>query len=1388
MKSWSANKKRVLGLLSAAALTLLALVGGLVYFVTSPDFEEFAEDYVVSWIERRSGASVTLEAFDADFQRMRFFLDQLVLEGEEGPAAQPLLSIDRVEIELSWMGLLRRSLDLTRLAIINPTLFLVIGEDGTTNVPTPPVATEGGAPAFRFSIDEFSVSGGSLVVDERRIDADFDLASLAGEFAYANTTGVLSGHLEYEGTFARSTRILIPYDLSMDFDYSQSTLIVDAADLQSGTSALRLQGRVDDVLSTRQGQLAFTGSADLEFLNHFFPRDDLEGVVDLAGDMQFSTDDFRASGRANADRARLGRWTAGSLDSSFRYAWSDRTLVAEGLRANLLGGSATGTVQVALGGPPPRRVDLSMEYENVDAAALAPMYPWGERFVIASRSEGTLNGWFEGRFDRFELTGDAMFEPSDMPAGPEMVALRVRGATGYLARRGSVEVTGLTASIGSTQIRANGLIDREASELQFAVESGDFQDLAFLSDLANGAGEIGGVLQGPIAEPEFSGRFSVVDYSYRDWEIDRLEGQTVWTPDQIQIHDIRVIHGDSDLLVSGRLDRDLSDPDLEIDVLTLAGSDLRTLLVRPVDGTVSGAIRLRSLDPLRFDADLESADFSYNAHLMGSVEARISFDPGAWNLTEFVVRRGEESLGGNLRFEPATRTLVGRVTADGYPIDDLRWAGLASDLTGTIQSAEFEVDGSLDAPLLEGRAVLEDFELRGFSFPQLDLRVSSEGGRTRAEVQAGRRFAMSAVIDPSLDNGFPMQGTAQLEDFAIDPVPGLSDASVRLSAGVSFEGQLRALRSVEGVGEVTGLSARLADRTLEVVDPFTLRFDGDRVQLSTVVLREGASSLTLEGTLEVSGQAAADDYPFQVSASFVDFAAGDMAGLSTDALEVTGSAFFESRLRDLAASRGSGEVTGFTARMGERTLRVSEPFTVAFDVDGIQVSSVRFEENATSLELEGTLAVTPEAPLDLSVQGALDLSLLAGVYAGLDTQGGIALEGRVTGSLANPDWQGVATLDDVSISHENLFLSLSSLSGNLFFEDDQVNLTGIRGSAGGGDVALEGSFSVEGARPDDLDIRMDLANVRVRTPEGVRTVFGGGLALVGTADAPILEGNIQVADFTYGGGFDTFLTLFDRGVGGVPAGQPLDRLGLAVHVEGDRNIRVENDVGRVEARLELDLAGTFGDPTMTGRIESTSGNLNFQGTRYRITRGTVDLVDPLGIEPLIDVQAEADLRNYRIILAISGRGDAIRLDMRSDPPLSQLEIVSLVAGGRTREELAESGAEGGLVPTDEQLFTGGAATILTDLLQERVGSRLGLLSRVRIDPFLVGAENDPVARVTVSEQITRDLAITYSQDLSSNRQQVILIEYFLSNDTSFLASRDETGALGLDIRLRKRFR
>ena len=282
LKWW--NKKKTFGVLSAAALVLLALVGGLVYFVSTPDFEQFGADYIVAWIEERTGTTATMERFDADFRRQRFALEGLVLRGEEDPTDPPLASIDRVEIGLAWTGLFRRSLDLSSLSIERPEIFIGIDADDGTNVPVPPSRSESDSRGFQLSIDEFVVVDGSLNLDERRVDVDFSLASLGGEFEYAGSTGVLSGHLEFDGAVARVGRPRIPYALSADFDYTRGTVLVQTADVESGESSMTLQGSIDEIFSGPEGQLGYTGNLELAFLNYFFVDEDLEGRIEAVGD------------------------------------------------------------------------------------------------------------------------------------------------------------------------------------------------------------------------------------------------------------------------------------------------------------------------------------------------------------------------------------------------------------------------------------------------------------------------------------------------------------------------------------------------------------------------------------------------------------------------------------------------------------------------------------------------------------------------------------------------------------------------------------------------------------------------------------------------------------------------------------------------------------------------------------------------------------------------------------------------------------------------------------------------------------------------------------------------------------------------------------------------
>jgi translocation and assembly module TamB len=73
----------------------------------------------------------------------------------------------------------------------------------------------------------------------------------------------------------------------------------------------------------------------------------------------------------------------------------------------------------------------------------------------------------------------------------------------------------------------------------------------------------------------------------------------------------------------------------------------------------------------------------------------------------------------------------------------------------------------------------------------------------------------------------------------------------------------------------------------------------------------------------------------------------------------------------------------------------------------------------------------------------------------------------------------------------------------------------------------------------------------------------------------------------------------------------------------------------------------------------------------------------------------------------------------------------------------------------------------------------------------VGRGGQPTARVTVSQKINKNLSFTYSQNVTSGPtglDQVVLVEYYLSNKLSIIGIRDETlGSTGFNVRLRKRF-
>jgi translocation and assembly module TamB len=174
---------------------------------------------------------------------------------------------------------------------------------------------------------------------------------------------------------------------------------------------------------------------------------------------------------------------------------------------------------------------------------------------------------------------------------------------------------------------------------------------------------------------------------------------------------------------------------------------------------------------------------------------------------------------------------------------------------------------------------------------------------------------------------------------------------------------------------------------------------------------------------------------------------------------------------------------------------------------------------------------------------------------------------------------------------------------------------------------------------------------------------------------------------------------------------------------------------------------------------------------------------------VVNVEASTTIQQYEITLNFTGPASKLTLAYRSDPPLPGNDIVTLLALGQTSQESTLRSATGA------QSGTSGASALLSEAVSSQVGGRLEKLfgiTNLRVDPGLAtvgstGLYQNAAARVTVQQQVTRNLTVTYVSNVGSTQQQVIQVEYNVSRSVSIVALRDYNGTFGIDIIIKKRF-
>lgn len=696
----------------------------------------------------------------------------------------------------------------------------------------------------------------------------------------------------------------------------------------------------------------------------------------------------------------------------------------------------------------------------------------------------------------------------------------------------------------------------------------------------------------------------------------------------------------------------------------------------------------------------------------------------------------------------------------------LTYADMPDDLIrGSLRLDEAVVDIEGSYRHQPGRLEDGDAEIRltarNWSFGSIErVQRASPGLQGAAEIKVAVRLAVAAGR-PSLR---ALEGTLAAPKLALPSGPVGS-----LEANAWTEGGLLRVQS------------RLDLRGRPVQSTLQVKLDGDYAAIGKVIIPPLPFRTIRD--IAVAAPSAAPP-PFQGVVEGEINWQGPLAAPE----RITGRAV----LNRLLVRPREANVGELALDVTDLTLRNNGPLAFDLDSKGIHVRTARFSARETDLSLSGSFSFDERIPWNLSAEGSVNLAVLSTFKPDLQASGSSTLKATLRGRLDQPQLNGRMEIRRASFFLKDVPNGIEQAYGTILFDRNRANIERLTGQTGGGSFDLSGFIGFAG---DEFTYRLqsNLNGIRVRYPEGVSTTLSANLSLTGTSVRSLIAGNITVLRSGFNPRSD-LATLVEqsslKGSGIAVQNEFVQGVQFDIRIRTAPNAEIQTSYTRdVQTEADLRLRGSIAKPILLGRVKVNQGEIDFLGTRYNISRGEIIFYNTTTLQPAVDLDLETRVRGVTVLVNFAGPINKLNVSYRSDPPLQSSEILALLAVGRTPDSSRTSLGPSQNVIGQNTMPGGGA--LLGGALSASVNGRLERFfgaSRIKIDPTITGVENIPQARLTVEQQVSRDITVTFVTNLNRAQQQIWRIEWDLNREWSVIAVRDENGLFGVDFLLRKRFK
>jgi len=1326
--AWAGGALVAIILIAAIAVTIL---------LNSSRFHSYVIRTVQQQASDSLGVRVQLKNFAIHFSNLSLDLYGVTIDGASPYSNPPLLQADHLHAGVRIVSVLHRQWYLDSFKVDHPVVRVFVDAHGVSNIPTLKSSnSSGNTSVFDLGIRHASLEHGEVFYNNRPSTLSMNLSDVEFHSSFNIALKQYSGKLSYaDGRLVYGAYEAVPHNFEAEFSATPTTFDLTRSRLTVGASQLNIAAVLNNY-SAPSIQATYAATVDGSEVARVLHNASVPaGVLHTAGSIEYQQvanrallDSVAVNGGLTSTRLDVrqpsARVTIGNLIAHYSLANGDATL--RDLRATVLGGEVTaaGTMKNLSG---KSQSNFTASLHNLSLADLkrtAGSAASQVNVALAGKLNAEAKASWGNTLDDLVVHTDATIEGGVQrePNGGHQAAAVALAANPQALPPDSLPID---SAIHATYTAKGSQLELKQSYLRT-----------------------------PQTNVTMNGTIG----NHSSLEL------------QLQANDLRELNTIADLFRTPAAGQ-AAQP------LNLAGK-------ASFHGTVQG-----STSAPRLTGQLTASNLEFNGSAWKTLRTGVDVSPSR---ASFQNGELDPATRSKITFNASTALAKWSFTPDSEMEVDLhasqlniadltKLAGQQIPVTGTL-SANIQAHGTELNPLGTGTVSLTG--VTAYEQPVQALKVDFAGSGDEAHAHLTVQLPAGSV-----------EGHVSVHPKQKTYVADLKAKDIRLD-------KLQALKAhnVDATG-VLALDARgqgsfdnpAADVSLEIpklvieqqtISGLSLKMSvADHVANATLDSSAVYTTIKARAKVALTGDyladASIDTQAIPLQPILAVYAPDEAAG-------VTGQTELHATLHGPLKNKNLLEAHVTIPMLSvdyNKTIQLAAAAPIHVDykngVIDLQRASIRGTD--TDLQFQGTIPTAGNAPMSLLLLGTVDLKLAQLFDPDVTSSGQLKFNINSYGAAKGPNVGGTIDIVGAKFASADLPVGLDNGNGVLTLTRDRLEITKFQGTVGGGTVTAQGGVAYQ---PNvQFDLGLAAQGIRVLYPQGMREGIDAQIRLSGSLDNAVLGGTVNLSDLSFTPAFDltSFLGQFSSSVATPPTAGFADNLQLNLAVHSTNNVSLVSRALSINGSANLRVRGTASNPVILGRVNLSGGDIILNGNRFLLNGGTVEFVNPMETEPVVNLTLNTNIQQYSIDLRFRGPVEQLHTEYSSNPSLPQADIIYLLAFGQTTEASGANPA----APANQE-----AESVLAGQVSSQVTSRLSRvagISQLSISPVLAGSNSQgpPGANITIQQRVTGNLFITFSSNVASTQGQTIQGQYQVSPKVALSATRDPNGGFGFDTLIKR---